>query len=1065
MPKEDRRRRSLSIESCEPRWLLTAQLFADIEARNIGSDPGLFTPVGDKVLFVAHDSEPRNDGAGFQLYASDGTTDGTITLGRFDAHRLASHFYAAGSSVYFAVTGPHGENEELWRSDGTVDGTTPIQQLEEPASYRINSFAPLGDELLFFRGRGPHAGLWKTAGSEPTRISDAIGGVEDPVAINDWLFFQSVDEVHGKELWRTDGTAAGTQLIKDIHPGRDGADIRLPRKLGDQLLFFADDGEAGLELWSSDGTADGTQMLRDLSPGQDGNQPAGTFPTWSVASDEVLYFSASGGSTGRELYRSDGTADGTFLLRDIKEGNFGSDPFPRTIMDSQLLFDATGTERGTWITDGTPAGTQPFEASEEGYPWSPEQVTSLVDAVYVNVGDQNGFLSSFDLGNGQRVLGFDDGTPAGLQPIAGPDGEYSSQLTEYEFLSWQDQVFYAADDGLNGPELWTTDGTFAGTQMLKNIANPRTLGSDPRHLAEIDGLVYAIARGSTRNDHGAGSEVWVSDGTAPGTRLLRDIFPGPNGQDTTIDPQFTKLGDDVIFLAKSAAQNYELWKTDGTEAGTALVREIRAGNESSFPDPRIRAPRFTVLHGEAYFVADDGRGENLWKTDGTHDGTQMVYRLRRDGQRINLTDIVVYRDAVYFSAHDGINGQELWRTEGTAESTEMLTRVIGVRGAGAQYLTVLGDRLFFAGSEPATGTELWMSDGTREGTQLLADIQPGMPSSAPMELTAVDDQLFFTRELSGSSHQLWSMDVDTLQPYLVQRFERRFDPYRLTAVDGRLFFLVNEDGQRIRLWTSDGTPQGTAPMSDLVWEWPFAVGDVFAVGSKLGLEVANRELEEAQIWFSDGTSERTSAVQGIVSGGDVHVSGDILYVQADDGQSGEEIWTIDWQHPPVPQVHELIVQANSVAAQFTHDVSASLMPEALSLVRAATQESVPTAVSLQWDADTLTAVWQFENAFAPGEYRLTIDSSEVQNAAGDPLDGNHDFVGGDDHRDSFIISLPGDANRDGAVKFDDFLILASNFGQPVERSTGGDFDGNARVDFADFLVLALHYGQQQEAGQ
>lgn len=150
------------------------------------------------------------------------------------------------------------------------------------------------------------------------------------------LFFTSDDGVHGVELWKTDGTAAGSVLLKDVCPGACGAMPRALTRSGSRILFFANDGEHGWELWSTDGTADGTSLVKDIRPGLEG----GANTAWMLEAGGRVFFPADDGLLGHELWASDGTAVGTVLVKDIRTGPEGSVPVPHAAAGGQVLLDA-----------------------------------------------------------------------------------------------------------------------------------------------------------------------------------------------------------------------------------------------------------------------------------------------------------------------------------------------------------------------------------------------------------------------------------------------------------------------------------------------------------------------------------------------------------------------------------------------------------------------------------------------------------------------------------------------------------------------------------------------------
>ena len=171
-------------------------------------------------------------------------------------------------------------------------------------------------------------------------------------------FFFHNDGVHGSELWRTDGTALGTYLLRDLCPGICGAapvnSIGALATVGDAVFFAASDGVHGAELWLTDGSALGTRPVRDIYPGYGSSEPS-TF----VAVSGQLYFAANDGVHGRELWRSDGTEKGTYLVADASPGAVGCAPIDIVPASDRLFLPCSeyAAPRGLWVSDGTSAGT------------------------------------------------------------------------------------------------------------------------------------------------------------------------------------------------------------------------------------------------------------------------------------------------------------------------------------------------------------------------------------------------------------------------------------------------------------------------------------------------------------------------------------------------------------------------------------------------------------------------------------------------------------------------------------------------------------------------------------
>jgi ELWxxDGT repeat protein len=174
------------------------------------------------------------------------------------------------------------------------------------------------------------------------------------------LMFVASHRSTGTELWRSDGTSAGTTMVQDILPGAASSGLWYLTPFNGMLFFTASDGSSGYELWRSDGTSAGTTLVRDIVPGEGSAFPAFFSPCLTSGGD-YLFFVADDGQHGRELWRSDGTSDGTALVRDILPGAVGSSPANLFFSGSRLFFAANdGDGYGLWRSDSTTESTMPI---------------------------------------------------------------------------------------------------------------------------------------------------------------------------------------------------------------------------------------------------------------------------------------------------------------------------------------------------------------------------------------------------------------------------------------------------------------------------------------------------------------------------------------------------------------------------------------------------------------------------------------------------------------------------------------------------------------------------------
>lgn len=413
-------------------------------------------------------------------------------------------------------------------------------------------------------------------------------------------YFTAASAGFGHALWKTDGTTAGTKMVKDMYPGSGGGvQPRELTPLGNLLICIGDDGVNGGELWRSDGTTAGTWMIKNINPGNQGQPIYMDPPTGLTYFRNRVYFSARDGIHGRELWSTDGTAGGTAMVKDIRPGGNTSDSMPTfmTVVGDTLFFFANDTTHGweLWKTDGTTAGT------------------TLVKDVW-----------------------------PGPEPTPMTHNSYPFNTGVFGKM-----LVFAAPNPTYGYELWKSDGTAAGTTLLKDITSGTGDSYFYRNLAQAGGLVFFSA-----DDGKDGLELWCSDGTTPGTRLVKDIHSGPGDANPG---NMAVFGATVVFGADDGVNGSELWRSDGTAAGTVMVKQIHPGSTGSMKYYNIAR----VGSRYAHFSADDGnRGTELWRTDGTAAGTTLFQDLAV-GYAGSYPDNLTHSGGrIIFRAQDSTHGQE-----------------------------------------------------------------------------------------------------------------------------------------------------------------------------------------------------------------------------------------------------------------------------------------------------------------------------------------------------------------------------------------------------------------------
>ncbi|NHN24280.1 T9SS type A sorting domain-containing protein [Flavobacterium jejuense] len=439
-------------------------------------------------------------------------------------------------------------------------------------------FMEYNGELYFNASVSFQQKLYKTSGSGATLVADingnGVGYNPKPLkVINNKLLFLASSQAHGGELFITDGTASGTEVLLDIYPGPNGSSLNYDYldfygELNGELYFWAREVSGPYSLWKTDGTPSGT--VKVLDPSFSGG------PNYMTTYNGKIYFTAySAPGENPELYVTDGTASGTGLFLEI----------------------------------------------------NPSTASNL-----------------------------------------------SSGSNPNDLFVYDSYLFFSADDGTNGRELWRTDGTAIGTTMVADIF-PNTLnpsfgkGSGPDDFIEFNNELYFTARGYDAGlNQITGTELYKYT-VANGWNRVKDFYSGNLNDGISTSNPFFILNNELYVIAKDGtASSREIWKTDGTENGTIKVINSSTLNNVS-PYFSLLDKTFTVLNNKLYF---EHNAQQVWVTDGTDAGTQKITNTGVTNVPTGVTVFqpVVYNNEVYFDGKYPTQGVELWKITDTTLSIE-----------------------------------------------------------------------------------------------------------------------------------------------------------------------------------------------------------------------------------------------------------------------------------------------------------------------------------------------------------------------------------------------------------
>ncbi|WP_221393629.1 malectin domain-containing carbohydrate-binding protein [Dyadobacter sp. NIV53] len=698
------------------------------------------------------------------LFRSDGTKDGTIPIHKLaQTYENSNDIEEVNGTVYFSGSQDYSRNQ-LWKTDGTIAGTTLVRDMGSTENgYGIYDFYNFKGKLHFINtlesngeyiatiwssdgtAAGTKAGasytgtsfkpavagnymyfsptyysqtnvLYKTDGKSITALTNGQTEIRDPFAIGTKVYFATNDA-----LWITDGTVAGTMLLKNIHvnDGRDDPQRAGFTNLNGTLFFSASTGIQS-EIWKSDGTAAGTVQVTNLNATSRVDQ----IESIIVAGNHLVFGSSD---PGGKLWKSDGTATGTVVLADFP----GFNP---VLLGSNVIFNGTpATGNGLFRTDLTSAAPQRITkvTTEQSLPYNFTDVNGTLYFTAKSSSDSFGLWKS-------------DGTQTGTVQVQ------KLNYVSYQITTANGIVYYTEKDYLGVDRIWRTNGTTGDAVLVADLSDPKFGVKQISSLTAIGNTLYFILFDSSGR-----MELWKSGGTPVVTSFIRAF-------ESTSRPDFEPIAfkGQLYFGIVDQTSHTQIWKTNGTGAGTQLAPEFASSGRLVTNDGRFDT--FSVIGDNLYGLFYNNSSYKLIKTDGTPTAATTVASLPFIPASLFGAGGLIYISSVASDA----GKKSLWRTDGTVSGTFELA-VLDVNLYADPELgpndpfrlqTDVNGKLFFMNTEPALGDHLWVSDGTVAGTRRLTQVPQNRISFFTQHTESLNGVLYFDYYEPATGREIWRSD-------------------------------------------------------------------------------------------------------------------------------------------------------------------------------------------------------------------------------------------------------------------------------------------------------------------
>ncbi len=634
-----------------------------------------------------------------------------------------------GPNTFLILRDTSTAQNELWVTQGTELSTINLRTAPTITSLTLNStlfraFFAIGSNLAVSDGTLAGTVNLTTNNLTPSNL----------VSAGNRMLFIAATPANGRELFSSDGTAAGTVLLKELVSGAAGISGTIKSaeaKLSTHAFFGFSD-----QLWISNGTSAGTIEISGNAPSA-GFVFQNVFPTRNL--EAILGFFPDTGDNSSEPFFTQGTAISTVSLGNLRSDVGDSFARPIDSINNRLIFGADLSGQSSSVSfsltlTGSPTIEElpipPFRGggTHFGKLWFSGNNLIQTDAtasgtnIITTVGppsieskdcviERNGlryFIARNPLESNDTELYRSDGSDVGTVAVSNQSDASRRGIDEDCFTGGRliskvgSDIFFIGGAASTGFELQKLDIN-GQTSLVADIRAGAEFSFIRDMVALDDRLVFAA------NDGIFGNELWVSAGTAQTTQRISDITPGAG--DTVFD-RFTRVGNQVFFIASESATGKELYVTDGTATGTRLVVDLFAGVGDSFG---VDGPQLEKsIDGKLIFRALSSTDPTcvLFETDGSASGTRCIYNsaVHQFGPMTSSRFVITTSGAVVFAAtKSGSNDGEEIRAVFNRQVLNLSNADIapGTLHSAPNNLLAVGDSVFFQANDGSSGREMW----------------------------------------------------------------------------------------------------------------------------------------------------------------------------------------------------------------------------------------------------------------------------------------------------------------------------------------------------------------------